>query len=194
MINYHPLNNLAQEDEKSASPERTDPRRSYAHVFLAVVLIGGLSIFGLLVIFVPNPGASHRGQPAPSNKSSLADTLPFIGKYTRAWKKGPLLTHVIIKAPAGLASKAFTRNESFRLEPSAASDEAWRSILPSAYAAYATSLSGRLNTNASIDGLGFVQHPFLGPEIVNLAFVHQLHCLVCTSRLFYQQLNICCRS
>ena len=28
------------------------------------------------------------------------------------------------------------------------------------------------------EGLGFVQHPDLGPEIVGLAFVHQLHCLV----------------
>ena len=31
------------------------------------------------------------------------------------------------------------------------------------------------------DGLGVVQHPALGPELVSLAFVHQLHCLV---RLF----------
>ena len=31
------------------------------------------------------------------------------------------------------------------------------------------------------EGLGFVQHPSLGPEIVGLAFVHQLHCLVSLS-------------
>ena len=29
-----------------------------------------------------------------------------------------------------------------------------------------------------VEGLGFVQQPSLGVEIVGLAFVHQLHCLV----------------
>ncbi|CAF9937248.1 MAG: hypothetical protein ALECFALPRED_007152 [Alectoria fallacina] len=59
--------------------------------------------------------------------------------------------------PPGLISKDFTLDERFRLKPSPESDEAWRSILP--------------------DGLGVVQHPAIGPEIVSLAFVHQLHCL-----------------
>ncbi|MCJ1272624.1 hypothetical protein MMC21_000410 [Puttea exsequens] len=56
----------------------------------------------------------------------------------------------------GQRVRTFAPNETFWLY-SEESDKAWRSILP--------------------NGLGFVQHSSLGPEIVGLAFVHQLHCV-----------------
>lgn len=70
-----------------------------------------------------------------------------------------------ILIPPGLFSTEFTLDEKFRMKPSPESDEAWRSILP--------------------NGLGVVQHPVIGPEIVNLAFVHQLHCLATIRKNYF---------
>ncbi|KAL6715743.1 hypothetical protein ACLMJK_006704 [Lecanora helva] len=64
--------------------------------------------------------------------------------------------HLEVLDPPGLIPRNFSPQESFKLG-SDASDEAWRSIIP--------------------EGLGFVQHSHVGPEIVGLAFAHQLHCL-----------------
>lgn len=66
------------------------------------------------------------------------------------------------------------------MKPSPESDEAWRSILPSMSN---SAHDGKSRTDDCLDGLGVVQHPVIGPEIVNLAFVHQLHCLVSHSHL-----------
>ena len=57
---------------------------------------------------------------------------------------------------------------------------AWQSIMPSNRGILA--LMGG-SANRTSDGLGFVQHPLLAPEIISLAFVHQLHCLVSIVRL-----------
>lgn len=48
--------------------------------------------------------------------------------------------------------------------------------------------SPKTRADNRLDGLGVVQHPAIGPEIVSLAFVHQLHCLV---SLFHLMTDLC---
>ena len=45
------------------------------------------------------------------------------------------------------------------------------------------------SANASQAGMGFVQHPSLGKEIVGLAFVHQLHCVQRLREGYYTALH-----
>ena len=97
----------------------------------------------------------------------------------RSWRKnlpyGSWLIEIHVTAPPGFIPKDFTLDERFSLEPGWESDEAWRSILPS----LSTSTHIRKSrAEDCLDGLGIVQHPAIGPEIVSLAFGHQLHCLV----------------
>lgn len=75
----------------------------------------------------------------------------------------------------------FSLNETFASKPDNESDRAWESILPSPFKSFTI----KDTSDDEIDGLGFIQHPLLGPEITSLAFVHQLHCVDTLRRSFY---------
>ena len=92
-----------------------------------------MATLGLLVGFGLALIGFRVGQKARPYDAAPVEPVPFIGEQASACLDGPELTRTDTPAPAGLTSKTFARNESFRLEPSAASDRAWRSILPSAH-------------------------------------------------------------
>ena len=69
----------------------------------------------------------------------------------------------------------YSHNDIFAQIPSEARDGAWRTVLRSECTTFCLS---ETPADSAAGGLGFIQHPNLGPEIVGLAFVHQFHCVV----------------
>lgn len=116
------------------------------------------------------------GHHALSNETAFAGDLSFLSTFLA---RVPTIQIVADWNPRYSSPwhrlKNFTLDERFRLVPSSESDEAWRSILPSISN---SAHDRRIQADDFLDGLGLVQHPALGPELVSLAFVHQLHCLV----------------
>ena len=67
-------------------------------------------------------------------------------------------------------------NASFEAPPpdTGGREAVWDSLIPSKFR---QSTSATLS-NMCIDGLGYVKHPDLAPEISMISVFHQLHCLV----------------
>ena len=84
----------------------------------------------------------------------------------------------------------FAHNETFALEPSADSNAAWEDVIPGRSQTTSQYANVAFFADGSSDGMGFIQHEALGPEIAGLSFVHQLHC-VQRIRAGYCESNYC---
>ena len=169
MEEYHLLQ-IEELDEQVATPLRNrtrvcSPKLSKWISALVCFLCG--CAFTVLSLFA--------GQNVLSNEPAFAGELAFLSTFLEEPLAIQYLIEIRVIAPPGLISKIFTPDESFRLKVSSESDEAWRGILPSMFS---SAHNHRGHADDYLYGLGVVQHPVIGPEIVSLAFVHQLHCLV----------------
>ena len=202
MANYHILQSKERDDADeetgngTSAPLDTGSKQSklskYIAIFLAVCAITVSSFIA---------GCRFSSQ-FLSNGAAFTEDLSFLSMYLpsetiiclKPWLMETLAPFYL--DPPGPITKTFTKDPRFRQPPSAESNEAWLSILPSTYvysippfphprAEKKKSIKTQTEKFAlcPTDGLGIIRHPSLlgTDEPVSLAFVHQLHCLVRSS-------------
>lgn len=79
----------------------------------------------------------------------------------------------------GLSRETFRLNQSFANPPpeSGGSEPVWDSLIPSMNP-NTLACSNETVLDRLLDGLGYVKHPDLAPDLSVISAFHQLHCLV----------------
>ncbi len=71
-------------------------------------------------------------------------------------------------------------NLTYTKEPSPETDAAWDSMFPSKH--FAVNLQPYVVLTSGAEGVDFVKHPTVSPNLSGLAVFHELHCVVCNPK------------